>query len=63
MKNKITVIRKSMKMSQKELADRTNITETSIRNIEKSRTIPNVEIAIRIAKVLKTTVEEIFIIE
>ncbi|WP_179420036.1 helix-turn-helix domain-containing protein [Clostridium beijerinckii] len=37
-----------------------NITETQIRNIEKNRSIPRVDIAMKIAKELKSTVEEIF---
>lgn len=63
MENNISKIRRQLKMSQRELADKTKVTETTIRNIEKNRNIPNVEIALKLAKALNTTVENLFIIE
>lgn len=63
MENNISKIRRKLKMSQRELADKTKVTETTIRNIEKNRNIPNVEIALKLAKALNTTVENLFIIE
>lgn len=63
MDNNISKVRRKLKMSQRELAEKTKVTETTIRNIEKNRNIPNVEIAIKIAKALNITVEELFIIE
>ncbi|NOW08110.1 helix-turn-helix transcriptional regulator [Clostridium beijerinckii] len=60
MKNKIEQKRKEYDLTQRELALRVNITETQIRNIEKNRSIPRVDIAMKIAKELKSTVEEIF---
>lgn len=62
MKNNITQKRKEENLTQRKLANRINITETQVRNIEKNRNIPKVDIAIKIAKELKSTVEEIFII-
>jgi putative transcriptional regulator len=60
MANKIEKKRKDNNLTQRELANKVNITETQIRNIEKNRSVPRVDIAIKIAKELKSTVEEIF---
>lgn len=62
MKNIIEQKRKDKNLTQRELANKVNITETQIRNIEKNRSIPRVDIAIKIAKELKSTIEEIFIL-
>jgi len=51
------------KYTQEEISRKIDISLSQYRNIEKNRSIPSVEIALKIAKILNTTVEEIFIIE
>lgn len=63
MKNNISIYRKEKNMTQRELSEKVKITETQIRNIEKDRSIPKVDIALKIAKILDKKVEEIFRIE
>jgi len=60
--NKIEQYRRD-KLTQEEISRKIDISLSQYRNIEKNRSIPSVEIAIKIAKILNTTVEEIFILE
>lgn len=60
--NKIEQYRRE-KFTQEEISRKIDISLSQYRNIEKNRSIPSVEIALKIAKILNTTVEEIFIIE
>lgn len=60
--NKIEQYRRE-KFTQEEISRKIDISLSQYRNIEKNRSIPSVEIAIKIAKILNTTVEEIFILE
>ncbi|WP_353096383.1 helix-turn-helix transcriptional regulator [Tissierella praeacuta] len=57
--DKIRTLRLDHKMSQTELGKRTSIPQTTISDWENSKTIPNVEEAIRIAKALGVTVAEL----
>lgn len=61
--NKIKEIREMQNLTQEEIAREINISLSSMRNIEKNRSIPNVYVAIELAKKLNTKVEELFIIE
>lgn len=63
MENKVQILREEKDLTQRELSNKINLTETQIRNIEKNRSIPRVDIAIKIARELGKTVEEIFIIK
>lgn len=64
MKNNLEKIRNKLKISQEQLARLINVSSTTIRNIEKNRSIPSVDIAIKIKKILKVKdIEEIFEIE
>lgn len=61
MKNKISEIRKAQKLTQPQLAALLNLSNyQSIQAIELGRNIPSVEFALRLAKALNTTVEELF---
>lgn len=51
------------KFTQEELSRKIDISLSQYRNIEKNRSIPSVEIALKIAKTLNASVEEIFILE
>lgn len=57
--DRIRALRLDHKMSQAELGRRTSIPQTTISDWENSKTIPNVEEAIKIAKALGVTVAEL----
>lgn len=46
--------------TQSQVAKQANVTIVAYQNYEANRKTPNVRIAIRIAKILDTTVEELF---
>jgi putative transcriptional regulator len=53
----------SGEMSQAELADKVGVSRQTIVAVEKGNYNPSVELALRLAKVLATTVEELFTLE
>jgi putative transcriptional regulator len=61
MKNKIKELRKSIKISQQELADRCNVTRQTINAIENEKYDPSLQLAFDLAKNLNTTVDKLFI--
>lgn len=63
MYNKIKEYRIEKNITQEEIARETGYSLSQIRNIEKNRSIPNVELAIIISRMLGKKVEEIFIKE
>lgn len=63
MENNLKKIRLKKKMTQQKLANNINVSISQIANIENNRSIPSVEIAIKIAQVLDCIVEEIFYIK
>ena len=61
MSNKIAEYRKKLNLTQPQLAEKANLTSyTLIQRYEKETRVPSVYIAIRIAKALGTTVEELY---
>ena len=50
MKNKIKELRKSIKISQQELADRCNVTRQTINAIENEKYDPSLQLAFDLAK-------------
>lgn len=50
-------------MTQQQLADRSGVTRQTIVSIEKGNYNPSVELALRLAKVLGTSVERLFEID
>lgn len=61
MANKIAEYRKKLNLTQPQLAEKAKLTSyTLIQRYEKESRVPSVYIAIRIAKALNTTVEELF---
>ncbi|HDR6956442.1 MULTISPECIES: helix-turn-helix transcriptional regulator [Bacillus cereus group] len=58
--NKIAELRKEKLISQEKLAAQVGLSRTSISEIENNKKQPNVKLAIKIAKVLGTSVESIF---
>lgn len=60
MSNNILLYLKTINMTQRELAKKVGITETSISRYIDNIRKPNVYIAIKIARALGTTVEKVF---
>lgn len=61
MKNRIRELRKSVKLSQEELAKLCNVTRQTINAIENDKYDPTLRLAFNIASVLNTTVDDLFI--
>lgn len=62
MKNNIKLLRKQMKLRQEDMANLLGVTRQTINAIENNKYNPTLELAMKIAKLLHTTVEDIFIL-
>lgn len=62
MKNNIQTIRKTNKLTQKELANRIKISERNLQSIEAGKQDPRTSTVLKIAKALETNVEKLFLI-
>ena len=62
-KNRLKVLRVMKDLTQEELAELVGVSRQTIIAIEKGKYNPSVYLAIKLARVLDTTVEEIFTIE
>ncbi|WP_455550139.1 helix-turn-helix transcriptional regulator [Chryseobacterium lacus] len=60
MSNIIREERAKWNMTQQELADRTGVSRQTINSIESGKYVPSTVLAIKIAMVFNTTVNEIF---
>jgi putative transcriptional regulator len=60
MENKIKVFRAINDLTQEQLAKLSNCTRQTINAIEKGKYSPSLELAFRLAKILNTTLEELF---
>ncbi len=58
--NKIKVFRAMHNLTQAELAMKVNVTRKSINAIEGGRFVPSTVLALKIARVFNTTVEDVF---
>ncbi|MEO6611035.1 MAG: helix-turn-helix transcriptional regulator [Chitinophagaceae bacterium] len=63
MKSLIKVERAKLNMTQQDLADATGVSRQTINSIEVGRYIPSTVLALKISKVFKTTVNQIFQLE
>ena len=63
MKNKIAEFRKRAGLTQMQLAEQLDISSTHVQAWEHGRRNPTTEYAIRLARILNTTVEELFQID
>ncbi|MBQ3135892.1 MAG: helix-turn-helix transcriptional regulator [Clostridia bacterium] len=63
MKNMIKELRKEKGYRQEDLAQAVNVSRQTIIAIENDRYNPTLELAMRLAKYLNTTVEELFILD
>jgi len=63
MKNKLKVHRAIHDLTQSALAEKLGVTRQSIVAIEKKKFNPSTQLALKMAKVLETTVHELFELE
>jgi putative transcriptional regulator len=61
MKNKIRELRKSLGYRQEDLASILGVTRQTINAIENEKYSPTLELAMKLSKLLNTTVEQLFI--
>lgn len=62
MKNKIKELRKQKGLRQEDLANELNVSRQTIVAIENDKYNPTLELAMKLARKLETTVEELFIL-
>lgn len=60
MKNRIKVLRKELGLRQEDVADRVGVTRQTIIAIENNKYNPTLELAMKLARLFNTPVEEIF---
>ncbi|NLV73680.1 MAG: helix-turn-helix transcriptional regulator [Chloroflexi bacterium] len=60
MKNNIRELRKKLGLRQEDVATTLNVTRQTINAIENEKYSPTLELAMRLAKLFDTTVEELF---
>ena len=63
MKNRIRELRKKFGLRQEDIAHELNVTRQTINAIENEKYNPTLELAMRLALLLQTPVEELFTLE
>jgi putative transcriptional regulator len=63
MKNNIKVHRAIYNLTQAELATKLGVSRQTINTIETGRFVPSTVLALKLAKIFRVTVEEIFLLE
>ena len=63
MKNNIRELRKNLGLRQEDIATILGVTRQTINAIENEKYNPTLELAMKLAKLLNTTVEELFILD
>ena len=63
MKNNIRKFRKKLDLRQEDIASILNVTRQTINAIENEKYNPTLELAMKLAKLFNTTVEELFILD
>ncbi|MTK13811.1 MAG: helix-turn-helix transcriptional regulator [Clostridiaceae bacterium] len=63
MKNRIKEFRRRLGYRQEDLAVKMNVTRQTINAIENNKYNPTLELAMKLAKFLETSVEELFLID
>jgi len=62
-KNKLKVLRAMHEMTQEELADRLGVSRQTVIAIENNKYNPSLDLAFKMARLFKLTIEEIFTYE
>ena len=63
MKNNIKLLRKKFKLTQEDIANATGVTRQTINAIENNKYSPTLELAMKLAIIFKSSVEEVFQLE
>ena len=63
MKNRLRELRKNQKLTQEELANLIGISRQAINAIEKEKFDPSLPTAFKMAKLFKTSIEDLFMYE
>lgn len=63
MKNKLRELRGAKEWSQSDLADRLGVSRQTVNAIETEKYDPSLPLAFKVARLFKTTIEEIFEME
>ena len=63
MKNKIKELRTKMGLRQEDVANQLNVTRQTIIAVENDKYNPSLELAMKLARLLNTAVEELFQLE
>jgi putative transcriptional regulator len=63
MKNNIRVQRAILNITQAELAEKIGVSRQTINTIETGKYVPSTVLALKLAKVFRATVDEIFLLE
>ena len=63
MKNNIRVQRAILNITQAELAEKISVSRQTINTIEAGKYVPSTVLALKLAKVFRATVDEIFLLE
>jgi putative transcriptional regulator len=63
MKNNIRVQRAILNITQAELAEKIGVSRQTINTIEAGKYVPSTVLALKLAKVFRATVDEIFLLE
>nr|WP_295975468.1 helix-turn-helix transcriptional regulator [uncultured Bacillus sp.] len=63
MRNRLPELRKERKMSQDKLAELLDVSRQTIISIEKGKYNPSLPLALKIGRIFKIPIEEIFILE
>jgi len=63
MKNRIKEFRAKTSLTQEQLAEKANVTRMTIVFLEQNKYNPSLKLAHRVAKVLNSSIEELFIFE
>lgn len=63
MKNRIKELRTKMGLRQEDVANQLNVTRQTIIAVENDKYNPSLELAMKLSKLLNTTVEELFLLE
>ena len=63
MQNRVALLRQEQNMRQEELAQAAGVSRQSIIAIEKGRSVPSLEVALRIARCFSVPVEAVFLLE
>jgi putative transcriptional regulator len=59
-KNKLKEYREKIRMTQENLAGKTNVSRQTIISIETGRYVPSLELALKFAKLFRCKVEDLF---